>query len=301
MKTIIFSICMTFVCGNILYAQPKMIEIKTKKDYQLKENVKQVVNNTTDMILKFTPEGYLQFFGFLKDGELQGSTYMYDKAGHMLKDNNYWNKYTYIYSYNSEGLMVEEKLMVGSKCSSIKSFLYDMNGNARQETLDFTNGIKTIYMLKNRYDSQKRLIKIERFEPYEKLPFVTDIAYLPNGWRRHIHRDNSSETVIEYDNKGRIRSHILKQISTKESSKFSKKYDDNDNLVESLSDFSTSTLYTYNAQKELIVQEDIALDGNRTKTTYTYTKHDAKGNWTERIAENNGKQSTETRTIEYYN
>lgn len=34
--------------------------------------------------------------------------------------------------------------------------------------------------------------------------------------------------------------------------------------------------------------------------TYTYTKHDVKGNWTERIKDKNGEQTTETRTIEYY-
>lgn len=301
MKTILFFISMLFVGNIALHAQPKKIEIKTKKDYQLKGNVKEVVNNTTDMVLKFTPEGYLQFSGFLKNGELQGRTYTYDKAGHMLKDNNYWNKYTYIYTYNARGQMVKVEWMVGKECNSITSFLYDMNGKARQEVLEYTNGVKAIYTLKNRYDAQKRLIKIERFEPYNESPLTTDITYLPNGWTRHIQRDDSSETVTEYDNKGRERSSIVKQFSTNKSMKFSRKYDINDNLVESLSNFATSTLYTYNNQSELIIQEDTALDGKKTKITYTYTKHDAKGNWTERTVDNNGKQTTETRTIEYYN
>lgn len=301
MRIIILFVSILFVCSTVLQAQPPKIEIKTTKDYKLKGSVRKLVNNATDIILKFTPEGYLQFFGgFLKDGELQGNTYAYDKAGRMLKDYNSWTKYTHIYSYNSQGQMVEDKQMEGPKCKAIVSFLYDMHGNARQETLDFTNGVKAIYTLKNRYDSQKRLIKIERFEPYDKVPITTDIAYLPNGWIKYTKRDNSSQTVEEYDNKGRLRSSSLNLFSTKENSKISKKYDDNDNLVASLSDRNTSTLYTYNDQRELIVQEDIAVDGSKTKITYTYTKHDVKGNWTERIKDKNGEQTTETRTIEYY-
>lgn len=297
MRTIGILISILFVCNATLLAQPTRIEIKTKKDYQLKGNVKQVVNDSTGHILKFTPEGYLQFMGFLKNGKLEGSTYTYDKAGHLVKENS-WGNTVYIYTYNVRGQMIKEQMMDGAKCVNSKTFLYDMNGNARQET----SRTGTVCKLKNTYDSQKRLIKIERILlPSNNLYYTISISYLPNGWTRHILRQEFDQIVTEYDNKGRERSNMAQNNFSNISMKSITNYDDNDNLIEYQGSFGTN-LYTYNAQGEQISKEEIDLSGNKSKTVYIYLKHDAKGNWTERIVSNltTYKRYTETRNITYY-
>ncbi|QIU93395.1 BatD family protein [Bacteroides faecium] len=297
MRTIGILASILFVCNATLLAQPTRVEIKTKKDYQLKGNVKQVVNDTTGHILKFTPEGYLQFMGFLKNGKLEGSTYTYDKAGHLVKENS-WGNTVYIYTYNVRGQMIKEQMMDGAKCINSKTFLYDMNGNARQET----SRTGTVCKLKNTYDSQKRLIKIERILlPSNNLYYTTSISYLSNGWTRHILREELDQIVTEYDNKGRERSNMAQNNFSNISMKSITNYDDNDNLIEYQGSFGTN-LYTYNAQGEQISKEEIDLDGNKSKTVYIYLKHDAKGNWTERIVSNltTYKRYTETRSITYY-
>lgn len=295
MKAITFSICMMFVCTFVLQAQPKRIEIETKKDYQLKGKVKQIVEDSTGLILKFTPKGNLQFAGFLKDGKLDGRTYSYDKAGRLLKEKTWGG--VYVYTYNAQGQMIKEQKMDGTKCISSKSFLYDMNGNPRRET----SSPGTTCTLKNTYDSQKRLIKIERFVlPSNRLMWTTNITYLPNGWTRHTLREKSTIIVEEFDDKGRERSSVMNDDVTKQYANSSKKYDADDNLIESKNDAST-TIYTYNTKGELTTKEQDRPIFGKVKIKYTYLKHDEVGNWTERITDEDGNQTIETRTIEYYN
>lgn len=295
MKAIIFSICVVFVCSTALQAQPKRIEIETKKNFQLKGKVKQVVNNTTGLVLKFTPEGYLQFSGFPEDGKLKGRTFTYDKTGHLLKENG-WGSTT-VYTYNVRGQMIKEQTLSGGKCTNSKTFLYDMNGNARQETSSYG----PTCMLNNTYDSQKRLIKIERLLlPSKYLAVTTDITYLPNGWTRHTLREKSTIIVNEFDNKGRERSSSMNDDLINQSFKIIKNYDADDNLIEFQSSNSGTTLYTYNDEGEQTSKEETVPVWGKTKIEYTYPKHDAVGNWTERIANEGGKQTTEKRTIDYY-
>lgn len=296
MKTVLFLMSMFFVCNTALMAQPKRIVIQTKKDFQLKGDVKQVVVDSTGYTLQFTPEGYLQFRGFLKDGKLKGTNYMYDKAGHLLKES--YGSYVSIYTYNARGQMIKEQSMDGPECISRKSFLYDANGNARQET----SKLGVITKLKNTYDTQNRLVKIERIVlPSNYHSNTTVISYLPNGWTRHVLREKSTEVVTEYDDKGRERSSILQNNYSNSSTKSITNYDEHDNLIEQQGLFSTIA-YSYNDQGEQISMEDISRDGTSSKTVYIYLKHDAKGNWTERIVSNlrTYKRYTETRTITYY-
>lgn len=276
-------------------AQPTKIEIQTKKDFQLKGNVKQVVDNSRGYILKFTPEGNLQFSGFLIDGKLDGSTYAYDKAGHLLK-NNYWGNSTYVYTYNAKGQIIKEQTMNGATCTSSKSFLYDTYGNARQETKE--SGI--VYTLKNTYDSKKRLIKIEcLLQPVNIVKFTTIIAYLPNGWVRYITKEKSGKIVKEYDSQGRERSFMIYDEAGNMSLQSTRSYDDNGNLI-GQKEGRVSVTYVYNDQGEQISQESTNPDGLKSKTNYRYIKHDVVGNWIERIVDSDGEQTTETRTITYY-
>lgn len=296
MKTVLFLISMFFVCHTALMAQPTRIVIETKKDFQLKGDVKQVVVDSTGYTLQFTPEGYLQFRGFLKNGKLKGTTYTYDKAGHLLKES--YGSHVSIYTYNARGQMIKEQSMDGAKCNSSKSFLYDAYGNARQETSK--SGVIT--KLKNTYDTQNRLVKIERIVlPSNYHSNTTVISYLPNGWTRHSLRESSTEIITEYDNKGRERSSIMQNDYSNSSTKSITNYDEHDNLIELQGLFSTIA-YSYNDQGEQISMEDISPNGNSSKTVYIYLKHDAKGNWTERIVSNlrTYKRYTETRTITYY-
>lgn len=295
MKAISIFICILFVCNTALIAQPTKIEIKTKKDFQLKGRVKQVLNDATGHILKFTSEGNLQFAGFLRDGKLDGNTYTYDKAGHLLKY-NYWGNSASVYTYNAKGQVIKEQTMNGTKCTSSKSYTYDMYGNARQETKE--SGI--VYTLKNTYDSKKRLTKIEcLFPPFNIVKYTTLITYLPNGWTRHITKDESSKVVKEYDSKSRERSLIIYDGSGNISVKSTTSYDDNGNLIEE-NEGRASAIYVYNDQGEQISKEEKGPDGSKSKRNYQYLKHDSKGNWTERVVDRDGERTTETRTIEYY-
>lgn len=296
MKTIQLFISILFIGNIALNAQPTRIEIRTKKDYLLKGDVKQVLDDTTGYVLKFTPEGYLQFDGFLKDGKLEGTTYTYDKAGHLLKESR--GDYANIYTYNARGQMIKEQTMNGIKCTSSKSFLYDINGNARQETSK--SGVIT--SLKNTYDLHKRLIKIEQILlPSNYLNRTTVITYLPNGWTRYVLREKSTEVVTEYDNKGRERYSKMQDDYLSSSRESITNYDENDNIIEDRG-ISGTRLYTYNDQGEQISKEVTHLSGDTSKTVYIYLKHDAKGNWTERIVSNltTYARYTETRTITYY-
>lgn len=295
MKTIQLFISILFIGNIALNAQPTRIEIRTKKDYLLKGDVKQVVDNSRGHILKFTSEGNLQFAGFLRDGKLDGDTYTYDKAGHLLKY-NYWGNSAYVYTYNAKGQVIKEQKMNGAECISSSSFLYDTYGNARQETKE--RGL--VYTLKNTYDSRKRLIKIEcLLQPINILKYTTNITYLPNGWTRYVTREKSSKVVKEYDSKGRKRSLIIYDESGNISVKSTTSYDDNGNLIEE-KEGRVSATYVYNDQGEQISQESTNPDGLKSKTNYRYIKHDVVGNWIERVVDSDGEQTTETRTITYY-
>lgn len=293
MKAIYLLICQLFILSSVLMAQPKRIEIKTLKDYQLKGAVKKVVTNA-EQVLKFTPEGYLQFTGFLEKGKLTGATYTYDKAGHLLKEES-WGGSIYVYTYNARGQMIREQLLSGTKCVSTTSYSYDANGHARQEIL---NG--TVSSLKNTYDTQKRLIRIEHvLLPSNHLLRTTDIAYLPNGWTRYILKEKETQVIEEFDNKGRKRSNMMYDSFSNQKTKSVTNYDDNDNKIEYQSDTSPTILYTYNDQGDQITKEETYSWGT-IKIQYTYTKYDIAGNWIERIVDKDGKQTTESRVIEYY-
>lgn len=295
MKAVSIYISILFVCNTVLMAQPTRIEIQTKKDFQLKGDVKQVMDNSRGHILKFTSEGNLQFVGFLRDGKLDGNTYTYDKAGRLLK-NNYWGNSAYVYTYNAKGQVIKEQKMNGAECISSSSFLYDTYGNARQETKE--SGL--VYTLKNTYDSRKRLIKIEcLLQPINILKYTTNITYLPNGWTRYTTREKSNKVVKEYDSQGRERSLIIYDESGNISVKSTKSYDVNGNLIEE-KEGRVSATYVYNSQGEQITKEEKSPDGSKSKRNYQYLKHDSKGNWTERVVDRDGKRTTETRIIEYY-
>lgn len=292
MKAIYLFICQLFVLSTVMMAQPSRVEIKTLKDYQLKGPVKKVLD-TTGLAQKFTQEGYLQFNGFSEEGKLTGTTYTYDKVGHLLKKESLDN--ASVYTYNARGQMIKEQILSGTKCISSTSYLYDMNGHVRQEILK--SGVVSSF--KNTYDTQKRLVKIEHvLLPSNSLLNTTDITYLPNGWTRYVLRERTTQIIKEYDNKGRERSNIMHDSSSNQNTKSARNYDDNDNLIEYQGLFST-TLYTYNDQGELTAKEEIG-SLSTIKTKYIYTKYDPVGNWVERIADNDGEQNIETRTIEYF-
>ena len=310
MKVAVFFISILIMCSSALLAQPKKIEIKTKKDYQLKGNVKQVIesyeNYKKEIIvsekLVFTPQGYLQYEGSL-DSSKRGITYTYDKAGRLLKykmaidADNFQVK---AYVYNIKGLLIKYTRDTEKNKPYHETYQYDENGNIR---LQMGNLGKPMFEFRNTYDAQNRIVKIEELTPYSKRLFgTTVITYLPNGWSKHVENSNLGMITSEFDNKERIRTYIFRDLESGEvSSSFARRYDDNDNLIESQSN-NVQINYTYNAQGEQISKEEIDLSGNKSKTVYIYLKHDTKGNWTERIVSNltTYKRYTETRTITYY-
>lgn len=292
MKANYLIIWLLFFLSSVLMAQPKKIEIETLKDYHLKGPVKRVVEDTKG-ILEFTPEGYLQFLGSLKEGKPEGITNVYDKAGHLLKKESYRN--TYLYTYNAQGQIIKEQRLRDNECISNTSYLYDANGHARQAT----SICGTKYLLRNTYDAQKRLIKIEELVlPNHDLMSTTNITYLPNGWIRHAVSGNSTKIVKEYDNEGRERRSTMYDISSgKKKHECITNFDSKGNLIEYHGIFAIN-YYTYNAQGDLIARETISKQGIKSKITYT--KHDSKGNWIESIKEEDGKKIISTRIIEYY-
>lgn len=309
MKTIGILISVLFICNTTLLAQPKKTEIKTRKDYQLKGDVKQVIesyeNYNKEMIvsekLMFTPQGYLQYEGSL-DSSKRGITYTYDKVGRLLKykmaiDADNFHVKTYV--YNIKGLLIKYTSDTEKNKPYHETYQYDENGNIR---LQMGNLGKPMFEFRNTYDTRKRIVKIETYTPCSKRLFTTVITYLPNGWSKHVETSNLSMITSEFDNKERIRTYIFRNLVSDEvNSSFVRRYDDNDNLIEYRSN-NMQINYTYNDQGEQISKEEIDLDGNKSKTVYIYLKHDAKGNWTERIVSNltTYKRYTETRSITYY-
>lgn len=302
MKTVIFLISMFFVCNTALMAQPTRIEIKTKNDFQLKGNVKQVVNDRTGHTLKFTPEGYLLHIGW-RDSPERGETYTYDKAGRLVKykmasnANNFQIK---TYQYNMKGLMIKYTRNDEKNKPYHETYQYDQNGNIRLQIGELG---KPMFEFRNTYDGQKRIIKIEQLFPSSKRVISTKvISYLPNGWSKHILTSKMQKVITEYDNKGRMRSETHWDMMSGEIYlSITNCYDSNDNLIQSQQD-EHQINNTYNELGEQISKEETEPDGTSSKTVYIYRKHDAKGNWTERIVSNLStyKRYTETRTITYH-
>lgn len=311
MRTIYFIISLLLACSSAMKAQPQKITIETKKDYQLKGDVKQVVTSfenytkkIVSKVLEFTPEGYLQYEGWL-DSPQEGITYTYDKAGRLtkrklvVKDNDFSIK---TYTYNTLGLLTKYTLDTGEREPSYETYQYDAYGNIRQMGVQ---GIPS-YIYRNIYDARKRLIKAEKLiYSSKRLVGTTEIAYLPNGWSKYVETTNLYKSLSEYDNKGRVRSDKRCDLQSGDVSFFiAKSYDDNDNLIEyQVSD--KKICYIYNALGELTSKGYTGLDKNNSDTdeSYTYTKHDAIGNWIERMIaypKTNEKGRKETRTITYY-
>ncbi|WOG18218.1 hypothetical protein [Bacteroides thetaiotaomicron] len=306
MKIINIFVYLLFVYSAVLMAQPEKIKIKTIRDYEVKGNVKQVIvddlgPSAGKSKLLFTPEGYIQFDGWLKEDSYEGVSYTYDKAGHLLKEDFGVNAKTY--SYNSQGLLIKKTNWYKGKVSDSESYLYDTNGYIRQRR---SNGGK-VYAYKNRLDSQKRLIKIEEvLQPSNLLVQTTNITYLPNGWSKSVIVSSSIETIVELDDKGRERSKKVRDPQSGQGFMTTHTYDNSDNCVESRYD-NEQTKYTYNTLGELTFTEYTGYNkevtgSKQSDIKYTYTKHDAKGNWTERIITylDNNFQKTERRSIEYY-
>lgn len=302
MKTVLFLMSMFFVYNTALMAQPTMVEIKTKNDFQLKGDVKQVVNDRTGRTLKFTPEGYLLNEGW-RDSPERGETYTYDKAGRLVKykmasnANNFQIK---TYQYNMKGLMIKYTRNDEKNKPYHETYQYDQNGNIRLQIGDLG---KPMFEYRNTYDGQKRIIKIELLFPSSKRVISTKvITYLPNGWSKHILTSKSRKVITEYDHKGRMRSETSWDMMSGEIYlSITNSYDDNDNLIQSQRD-EHQINNTYNELGEQISKEETEPDGTSSKTVYIYRKHDAKGNWTERIVSNltTYKRYTETRSITYH-
>lgn len=303
MKTIIIFICMVFACSPTLKAQFRTIETKTKEDYRLKGDVRQVIESYVNdkKKLEFTPEGRLSFDGWLNSP--RGITYTYDKSGRLLKykmviDVDNFSIKTY--SYNTQGLLIKYINETEEKKPYYETYQYDANG----ETQRVENMGKPWMEFRNTYDAKKRIIKKEQLSPSSKRVLETEvITYLPNGWSKRVNTTKRVEVVSEFDNKGRMRSdtHHDREagniyIST------AIHYDDNDNLIERRSnEFQTN--YTYNASRELLSEKYKRPEkGYPYDTGYTYTKYDEEGNWTERTVTNldSNEQHTQTRDITYY-
>lgn len=323
MKAIYFFIYLIFFHYPVLMAQPEKPEIKTVGDFELKGKVKQVIINVEDdsgapisgifdrsIKLLFTPEGFLQYKGWLNSPN--NTTYTYDKAGHLLRE-----KFIYkdsfseallsseeVYTYNALGLLTKKTTLREGKVATSESYLYDSNGHLRQ----MRSHTGTVYLYKNRYDTQKRIFKIEKFlQPSNYLTETTDIIYLANGWSKHVITSESVKSIIEFDEKGRQRSKTTYDLSSGGKFYLSCKYDDNDNKINSQRDEEYKT-YTFNNLGELLhihttgFNEASFIHKRNAIQDYVYLRHDEKGNWIERTVTyvNINMRETEKRTIEYY-
>lgn len=294
MKAIYLFFCLLFISSSALKAQPDRIEIQTWKDYELKGQVKEVVKNMSKT-LEFTPEGYLAFEeGIYKTEEGEGTFYTYDKAGRLLKEEEgvvNHVKPVVIYTYNVQGVLTEMRIFKEGNCYA--TILYDRYGNEHKGSYE---GGKII-LYTNTYDAQKRIIKIKGVTSENF--WNTHITYLPNGWSKYVtvYR-NGHKQITEYDHKGRLRKSTAVE-SGKTTSESSSKYDENDNLIESLSSSMGNDTFTYNAQGECS-SATYDFSKSKRKYVYTYPRHDAMGNWTERITDSDGELTTTTRTFSYY-
>lgn len=305
MRTILFFVSLLFVGNIALNAQLQPVEIKTKNDYHLKGDVKQVIEShgSYKKKLVFTPEGYLQYDGSL-DSSKRGITYSYDKAGRLVKykmainANNFQVK---TYEYNVKGLMIKYTRDTEENKPYHETYQYDQNGNIQSQIGDLG---EPMFEFRNTYDAQKRIIKIEHLFPSSKrLIATTMISYLPNGWSKHIYTSKFEKVISEYDSKGRIRSITKRDLTSDEIYlSITNRYDNNDNLIESKQD-EYQTNNTYNKQGELTSTTRKEGEKGLTESKgYSYTKRDAVGNWTERIVNDlkTNKKYTETRVITYY-
>lgn len=303
MKAIYLFICQLFVLSSIMLAQPARVEIKTLKDYQLKGDVKQVIVNSGQEVLKFTKEGYLQYEGEL-DSLKRGITYTYDKVGRLLKyrmamDIDNFQVKTYV--YNMKGLLIKYIRDTEENKPYHETYQYDENGNI---CLQIGVSEKPMSEFRNTYDAQKRIIKIEELFPSSKrLAATTVITYLPNGWSKHVYTSSLEKVTSEYDSKGRMRSMTKRDLATDEIYlSITIRYDDNDNLIEFRQN-EVQINKAYNELGELISEvRKKTTGGSDYVKSYSYTKHDVRGNWTERVVSNltTNDKYTETRNITYY-
>lgn len=307
MKKAIFLLGILFVCGSALKAQLREITIKTTKDYHLKGDVKQVIksheNYKKEIVsekLVFTPEGYLQYEGWVNSPH--GITYTYDRTGRLLTSKMVLDVDRFqvkTYAYNPQGLLIKYTRDTEQHEPYYETYQYVSNGVIQQRNMG-----KLCFEFRNTYDAQKRLVKTEQLLPSSKrVTSTTLITYLPNGWSKRVYTSHLQKTTTEFDHKGRIRSDVhCDQQSGEIYLSIVNKYDNNDNLVESRHN-DVYTHYTYNDLGELSSEIYTGTEGGSTKKeSYAYTKHDVKGNWTERIVTdlNTNKRYTETRDITYY-
>lgn len=301
MKTIIIFICMVFACSPALKAQFEAVKTKTKEDYRLKGDVKQVIESRAKnkKILEFTPEGLLSFDGW--SDSPHGITCTYDKTGRMLKYKmviDVDNFLIHTYSYNTQGLLLKYISENEKKQLKHETYQYDINGKIHK----VENRGKPWIEFRNTYDAQKRIIKKEQLSPSSIQVIETEeITYLPNGWSKRVSTTEMSETVLEIDNKGRMRSETHRDLVSGEIYiSTATRYDDNDNLIEKRNG-KLQVNYAYNTSGELLSYAEVGNNYNEDQS-YTYTKHDEKGNWTERIFTNlnSNEQHTQTRDITYY-
>ena len=188
----------------------------------------------------------------------------YDMLGRVIEtqDGN-GNK---VYStYNSQGLLSSETRKIDGN-DSVKTYVYDNNGNVKQESVTSNKIGETAAVNTNYYDydSMNRLIKTNTDEPGETLYEYDDNGNITKMTTGAVNGTGGVSTTYEYDSQNRL-------VKTTDPMGYTETYtyDNNSNMTNMVDKNGVSVTTTYNGINSPVTETRVNSDGMHMKL-YTY-------------------------------
>ena len=178
-------------------------------------------------------------------------SYIYNPKGLEIENRRDYQKFSFIYRYNEEGLQIAQYFVpFGEIFFERDTLIYDKKGRLRQRITYSTDGSES---KRNEYDYKKRLIKEERYILKGKL---------------------QTKSLYKYDKKKRVH-RIEKYLKGNHWQDWIHEYDDNDNLISFTTVAANGVItllheFEYN-EKGLRIKHLIYSEGDKLSTQFSTT------------------------------